>query len=166
LKNIHKEGLILWKKIGSILLGIILILTTGCGNLEPTKANDEPVNGNEKIITTIDVQNADGTQVVLALENNTKKVVRLTFMSGKQYEINVYDKNNELVYNSSKDKMYTQAINHITLEPGEREEWADLVQQKLEPGEYKIVAKITASEISPNTIQLNELEVEKTVKIK
>lgn len=59
-------------------------------------------------------------QLVLELKNLTDETLKLEFSSGKQYDFEVHDFNNQLVWNWSHGHVFIQSYTTITLGPKEQ----------------------------------------------
>jgi len=88
----------------------------------------------------------------LVVENTGTKPHDLTFNSGQKYDFTIIDEAGREVWRWSDGLMFTQAIITETIEPGERieyvAEWTltDSEGNKVEPGDYGVIAKVMANE--------------------
>ena len=70
--------------------------------------------------SALEVTVADDVTFVFRVTNTTGEAVTLTFRSGQTGDIAVYDADtDELVWQWSSDRMFTQAIDHETIDSGE-----------------------------------------------
>lgn len=118
-----------WKVLSTIMLATLL--ATACGSEEVDKKgggsdqtgyetpieNDSKEVINDEIIST-DLQFSDG-YYTFSLKNITDKNVDLTFSSTQEYEYQIKDSNDNVVYTYSMDKMFGQQIVEKTLTAGE-----------------------------------------------
>ncbi|SER86423.1 Intracellular proteinase inhibitor [Gracilibacillus ureilyticus] len=84
-------------------------------------------------------QQQDGITFSFELVNHNEEDVTVTFPSGQQYEI-VLKKDDEVVYQFSEGKMFTEALVEETIASGESKTWEEEWQpeQELAPGEYNV----------------------------
>jgi hypothetical protein len=145
--------------IGAIL--VIFLAACGLGEQNhTTKARDTNDSANIVTVkTSVEAIKTDkGIQFEIEFENNTDQDIELTFNSGKQYEVEVEDESGKQLYLSSEGKMFTQAIQTVTVKAGEKQTWTDIWEADIESGNYNVDAKITASEVQPSSISTSELE--------
>lgn len=112
------------------ILGILIcFLAAGCSS---QGANGVPVSKsaateeqqNEMIQTAVKIEPGDKyAKFTVALKNNGSEKAEFTFMTGQKFEIEVKDLTGRNVYVYSRDRMFTQAIETIILEPGEEKVW-------------------------------------------
>ena len=70
--------------------------------------------------SVLDVTVADDVTFGFRFTNTTGEAVTLTFRSGQTGDVTVSDADtDELVWQWSDDRMFTQAISHETIDPGE-----------------------------------------------
>ena len=92
---------------------------------------------------------AEELEVSIILSNPTDRAQRYTFNSGQKFDLELIDQNGRTVYHWSRGQMFTQAIEHLTLEPGEKEEWqVKIPVEGLSSGEYTLEAYLTDRERS------------------
>jgi len=157
-------------------LFIILIfsIVTACDNKEtaPTPPDELKV---ETILHVIDSDNGKPiTQLeygkpvrfVLELINSTNSRVEYRFSSGKQYDFEVRDGSNNLVWNWAHGQTFIQSRTFITLDAGGKVKFTPLWDQKdnmgnqVAPGPYSVTGMITAP--GPD-IQKQTFTIEKPV---
>lgn len=156
-----------------ILVILVSMLTlAGCGGQNQETAPSKEVSGQqpvqeelEKIVTTLDINQANNKITFeLHVENNSDQAMKLVFSSGKKYEIKIRNEEGAEIYDSSKGKMYTQAIQELQVKPHEKTTWKETWQpDNLKSGTYKVEAAVTASQIEGGDKE--KLRVSKTFKV-
>jgi hypothetical protein len=147
----------------------ILLMTAGCGNgQDNTKEKGEPVmgdghnkneakrqekrpdNGGQGIAAgaiepSLSVLEEKSGQVLLRyeLKNQTEQVKVLQFTSGKRYDYTITDNNGNVVYEFSKEHMFMQILNNVTIKQGDSYV-QDIMIKDLPPGKYKVEVWLTA----------------------
>ncbi|MCD7034942.1 BsuPI-related putative proteinase inhibitor [Metabacillus sp. GX 13764] len=86
---------------------------------------------------------------VFTIHNPSDKGKKLVFKSGKKYEITVRDSGGKEVYRYSKGKMFTQAIEESSIQPGEtlsyQEAW-NYLKEGFPTGNYKAVIEFLGTD--------------------
>ncbi|USK34772.1 proteinase inhibitor [Bacillus sp. F19] len=138
------------KKLVFIMLGLLFLV--GCGQTAENKDEAEEVSGD---VETKEVQLAvetkespESVQINITLKNNTNEEKNFEFSSGQKYEIIITDSNGAEVYKYSKGRMFTQALQYLTLPPGESQTWQETwdkksAGKKVEAGEYTVTVLLT-----------------------
>lgn len=138
------------KKLVFIMLGLLFLV--GCGQTAENKDEAEEVSGD---VETKEVQLAvetkespESVQINITLKNNTNEEKNFEFSSGQKYEIIITDPNGAEVYKYSKGRMFTQALQYLTLPPGESQTWQETwdkksAGKKVEAGEYTVTVLLT-----------------------
>lgn len=141
------------------ILFAAVVLFTACDN-----KNDEntelPVQKRvETILDIIDSKNGKPLQVVtsgtpvrlvLELKNLTDETLSFNFSSGKQYDFEVHDANNQLVWEWSQGYSFIQTFTTITLDPKEQIKFTPVWDQKdngggqVPVGTYQVTGLIPA----------------------
>jgi Intracellular proteinase inhibitor len=138
---------------GALVLGGLI----GCGTTKDPKPNETETSGTpdsnqaEKGIvagsmepTLIKLEEKNGQPVYeYKIKNQTEKEKTFVFSSGQTIDFEIKNMNGEVVYRDSENKMYTQAIQEITLKQGE-EFSRNLVLPKLDSGSYTLTVWLTA----------------------
>ncbi|MFL8939090.1 BsuPI-related putative proteinase inhibitor [Rossellomorea oryzaecorticis] len=99
------------------------------GSMEPSLIEQEAKNG--KLVYKYKIK------------NQTEKEKTFVFSTGQTIDFEIKDKNGEVVYRDSEGKMYTQAIQEITVKQGE-EFSRSLTLPNLESGTYTLTVWLTA----------------------
>ncbi|WP_208590485.1 BsuPI-related putative proteinase inhibitor [Gracilibacillus suaedae] len=177
------------KKYISLISIILMMLLMACGSsdVEETETDDsvpvdnsteespESENANEEetqsetealsaIMENLDLKVAaeqQGTAIDFKLQliNKTEETVDLMFTSGQQFEIKLFQED-ELFYQYSEGKMFTEALVEESLEPGEFKNWAeswDMIEY-LEPGEYEVEMTLLPAEINGQQVEGEPLQ--------
>lgn len=97
----------------------------------------------------------------LALTNEGEDPLTFVFPSSQKYEILVNDKGGETVFRYSADKMFSQALQKITLAPNQTVSWTEewnfqSTGTDMKPGEYQVVAKLKATKVDGKPISDNQ----------
>ncbi|MGR3766563.1 BsuPI-related putative proteinase inhibitor [Rossellomorea sp. NS-SX7] len=138
---------------GALVLGGL----TGCGTTQDPEQKEMETNGTpesnqaEKGIVAgsmepslIEQEEKNGQPVYeYKIKNQTEKEKTFVFSSGQTIDFEVKDQNGAVVYRESENKMYTQAIQEITLKQGE-EFSRNLILPKLDSGSYTLTVWLTA----------------------
>ncbi len=140
-----------------IAFSFVLFLTA-CGtsdNSTETEQVTDPTNGEENmentVTTTIDVK--DNGDAVLLIENKSQEDLELTFTSGQEVEYQLLDKEKNVLYTYSANKMFTQMIQEKILAPNDKlEVQLDLLNElaaaNIPAGSYTLIAWSPAKEIA------------------
>lgn len=101
--------------------------------------------------TTLETQETEeGIEISFALKNISGKDLSLQFGSGQQYDIWVYDEQDNLVYQSSHGYAYTMAIIPFEMKAGEERTFQELWERKdnegkpVPDGTYRIEVMVMA----------------------
>ncbi len=90
----------------------------------------------------------------IELNNVSEQPVELTFNSGQTFEIEIFDESGVRVAYWSQDKMFTEAIHTITLQPGESKMFGDVMplvyanEHLLQQGNYQVKVKVKGYDAS------------------
>lgn len=103
---------------------------------------------------------SEGMNYQYIVKNTGDEPVTLEFTTSQQYDYEITDKNNEVVYRFSDGRSFMQVLRDVTLEPGE-EMTFDIELPELEPGDYTLTMYITAREL-PHSKQSIEFTVKET----
>ncbi|MFD2657772.1 BsuPI-related putative proteinase inhibitor [Gracilibacillus thailandensis] len=184
------------KKYFSLISIILMLLLMACGSsdVEETETDDsvpvdnsteespEPENANEEetqsetealsaIMENLDLKVAaeqQGTTINFKLQliNKNEEAVDLMFTSGQQFEIKLFQED-EVFYQYSEGKMFTEALVEESLAPGEFKNWAeswDMIEH-LEPGEYEVEMTLLPAEINGQQVEGEPLKQTITITI-
>ncbi|MCM3595268.1 BsuPI-related putative proteinase inhibitor [Metabacillus idriensis] len=133
------------KKLVFIMLGLLFLV--GCGQTAEKKDEAEEVSGDVEtkgVQLSVEAKEDDGiVQINMTVKNHTDKEKNFEFSSGQKYEIIITDPNGAEVYKYSKGRMFTQALQYLTLPPGESQTYQETWDMKsagteLETGEYTV----------------------------
>lgn len=116
---------------------------------------------------TIMLSETDSVEAYITLTNQTSEPIELTFNSGQLFDIYLYDSNDNLVNQWSSGRMFTQAFQTITLEPGQKKRFGDSIAltdlegNQLDIGSYKLKIQVkTSTKASGSLFQLIPFEAE------
>ncbi|MBW3111282.1 MULTISPECIES: BsuPI-related putative proteinase inhibitor [Bacillaceae] len=143
-----------------MMMTIILMAgLAGCGTAdenasEPTNKGTDQEAGEDMTVQkgivagamepSLTVQDAEDQNVyVYAVKNQTEQEKTFVFSSGQKIDYELKNDKGEVVYKDSKNKMYTQAIQEITVKQGE-EFSQKIVLPELESGTYTLTVWMTA----------------------
>jgi len=133
------------RSIWLILVCIISLIPVSCaaeGLLQGVKAEKDAYDLGDKVVFEF------------ALRNTGSTPLTYRFSSSKQFDLWVTQGNDEL-FRLSRGKMYTQALTHLTLQPGETKtftaEWdqRDWSGSDVGPGIYTVHAQLTTATNAP-----------------
>ncbi|MFC4403226.1 BsuPI-related putative proteinase inhibitor [Gracilibacillus xinjiangensis] len=158
------------KKLSMLLVLLMFSFTVACGETnsetetegdqsntqekeESESAETESVMDHVEVVTEA-VQQDDGIHFRFELINQHSEDVLVTFPSGKQYDI-IVKKGDELVYQYSDDKVFTEALVEETIESGESKVWEEVWQpgQEVEPGEYSVEMQLLPSKLGQEDVE-------------
>ena len=141
---------------------IIIILLTGmagCGTADesdsqPVKKETEQGAGEDisvqkgivagDMVPSLTKKDADGQSVyVYSVKKQTEQEKTFSFSSGQTIDYELRNEKGEIVYKDSKNKMYTQALQDITVKQGEAFS-REIVLPKVESGSYTLTVWMTA----------------------
>ena len=151
-------------KLGILFVATVLLVACdnkNDGNTEP------PVQKRvETLLSIIDSTNGKPlrevtlgmpVRLVLELKNLTNETLSFSFSSGKQYDFEVHDSNNQLVWKWSQGQSFIQTFTSITLGPKEQIKFTPVWDQKdnegsqVPLGTYQVTGLIPT--LSPETIE-------------
>lgn len=93
---------------------------------------------------TLDAIVDDAVEFVFHVVNTGTNPVEVTFRTGQDADIAVYDADTaDLVWRWSDDKLFTQAIERTSLDPGQTTEYS-YTWEHPSPGQYTAVASLAA----------------------
>ncbi|WP_138420483.1 BsuPI-related putative proteinase inhibitor [Aquibacillus sediminis] len=152
-----------------LVLGSLLTLTlAACGTTgaeEPgeKQAGEEQVEENTVSMENVELSTdalieGDQAKFVLELENTNEEDVDLLMPSGKKYEIVVTNDEGEEVYRYSEGKMFTQALETVTIPADDKvaweEEWDLHSEDELvEEGEYNVDFTVVVNEFDGEEVE-------------
>ncbi|WP_223669641.1 BsuPI-related putative proteinase inhibitor [Kangiella shandongensis] len=90
-------------------------------------------------------------EAYITLRNHSERTVSLDFRSGQTFDIYLYDEHDQLVQQWSRDRMFTQALQTIDIQPGEVKRFGDEVElidqngKPLDIGTYRLKVEIVGS---------------------
>lgn len=147
------------KKIVKVLsTAVIAIALAGCGTAANTTENEDANTGSENenngivagsIVPALTKEVNGNHQYIFQLKNDKTEDVTLSMNSSMFFDYQLIDSEGTVVYQDSKNKMYTQMLQEKTLKPGEILEMEiDATEglSKLPAGTYTLNAWSTANE--------------------
>lgn len=142
-----------------MMMIIILIGMAGCGTADENDSQQvkkETEQGAGEVISvqkgivagemepSLTKKDADGQSVyVYSVKNQTEQEKTFSFSSGQTIDYELRNEKGEIVYKDSKNKMYTQALQEITVKQGEAFS-REIVLPKVESGSYTLTVWMTA----------------------
>ncbi|AUZ28651.1 proteinase inhibitor [Bacillus subtilis] len=94
---------------------------------------------NQEVVLSVDaIQEPEQIKFNMSLKNQSERAVEFQFSTGQKFELVVYDSEHKERYRYSKDKMFTQAFQNLTLESGETYDFSDVWKEVPEPGTYEV----------------------------
>ncbi|CAM3828572.1 BsuPI-related putative proteinase inhibitor [Alkalicoccus chagannorensis] len=95
---------------------ILLFVMSAC-----SRADEAP-----EAYVTVDVQEAEEALVVMVtLENIGEDPIRLDFRDGQMLDFHIVNAGQEVIYSYGDDRMFTQALETVLLQPGETKEFRE-----------------------------------------
>jgi len=107
-----------------LIMSAALVLFAACDNKNSGSTEPPVTKTIESLLDIIDAANGKPLQevstgrpvrLVLELKNLTDKTLTLDFSTGKQYDFEVHDSNNQLIWTWSRGKAFIQASTKIIL---------------------------------------------------
>ena len=153
-----KGGLQMNKMLKILSTTVIAIALAGCGTAADTTEDENTNTGSENedngivagsIVPALTKDVNGNHQYVFQLKNDKAEDVTLTMNSSMFFDYQLIDSDGTVVYQDSKNKMYTQMLQEKTLKPGEILEMEiDATEglSKLPAGTYTLNAWSTANE--------------------
>ncbi|WP_202078511.1 BsuPI-related putative proteinase inhibitor [Caldalkalibacillus salinus] len=161
----------LW--IGVTLLLGSMVMASACGQTNSTIGDpgtgegDDSENKNLPVETSLKVSQEENVlQFEIELVNNSGESIELPFSSGQQFEVIVYDENDEVLYQYSEGKSFTMALENLQLEANESEVWTDewTIENDVTAGDtLTVVADVVIAEQEDYAISAEQLQVTETV---
>ncbi|MGG4167778.1 BsuPI-related putative proteinase inhibitor [Rossellomorea vietnamensis] len=143
------------------MMMLIILITgmAGCGAADQNDSQPEK-NGTEQgagedisvqkgivageMEPSLTKKDANGQSVyVYSVKNQTEQEKTFSFSSGQTIDYELRNEKGEIVYKDSKNKMYTQALQEITVKQGEAFS-REIVLPKVESGSYTLTVWMTA----------------------
>lgn len=78
----------------------------------------------------------ESTEMVARVTLKASEPIQLTFPSGQNTDLRIYNERGESVYIWSADKLFSQAVREVTIQPGERSWVMQAPLSRLAPGRY------------------------------
>ncbi|MCA1022527.1 BsuPI-related putative proteinase inhibitor [Halobacillus litoralis] len=168
------------KNVSAGILGLALLFAAGCSNQSEVKqaeGEESGEAGSEEITedqqTEIDMEGLieqmvmDAEVVVdsgevsfqFSLKNTGEDPVVLGFTSSQKYEIQVKDKEGEVVYTYSADQMFAQGLTTEEVEAGALLEASETWPADIEPGDYEATMTFLVDTINDQPLDANPFEV-------
>ncbi|MCH1625844.1 BsuPI-related putative proteinase inhibitor [Ferdinandcohnia quinoae] len=170
------------QKLFLLLLSIMTIfIFSGCGAKEVKPVNsgeditkEQPIddkepglveNPIEKLETNVEIEpNESEANIIITLKNTSENSVNIIFPSGQKFDFVITNEAGHEVYSYSIDKSFVQVLEEIELKAGTEESWVEKWDyttndgERLPAGEYKISAKVTASQVNEQKVASNDLQ--------
>ncbi len=150
-----------------ILLLTCSLLLSGCGannekEIKPTPSTKQTIEQNNdidisKLSTKLEVTEANGLVTMrYSLRNGDTIPAKLTFPSAQIIDYTIKNAQGEVIYQSSKDLSYAQAITDVTIPEEKAQVWQEqvnLADKNLPFGNYEVTANIVAKSINDKDVQ-------------
>lgn len=124
------------KWLFGLLLPVILLI--GCssqsGQKEPAEEVSGEMNEQQAELAVNPVQTDQQIEFQMSLKNKSESPIDFTFSSGQKFELTVHDQHHKELYRYSKDKMFTQAFQTVTLMPNETYDFSDVWKKRARSG--------------------------------
>jgi hypothetical protein len=148
------------KQFGLLLLVLIL---AACGQNVSGEPEDQTGDAERILETVLEAeQNVDVVLFNIQLTNLKDEAIELMLSSGQKFEITVKDEDGNVVYRYSDDKVFTQALETLTLKGGETIVWEDEwhlsdAEQDLKDGIYIVQAEVLVYQEDAESIAKEDL---------
>lgn len=145
------------KRIWGVFSIFIILLLASCGtsNSDPTTGGDPQPQEDKTLLTKLEV-NEDGN-ASFTIKNETEVEKTLIYPSGQEIEYQLLDKENNIVYTYSANKMFTLMLQEKVLKPNEEIAIPLDLQTELAEvpaGSYTLIAWSTSKELSEQKEQV------------
>ncbi len=121
--------------------------------------NSNDINKTIDIKLTLDQQKIEEEKflnIEITLYNQTNEKITLEFSTSQKYNILIKDKNNNVIYNWEKGKMFTQAFTYKSIEADSSIKFAERINiSDLKEGTYNLILNMKANNY---TIKNEEVE--------
>lgn len=164
-----------------LILFIALLTIAGCGTAEQNVNGNSGGDTSQEVTnpsidladfeTNVKVNKTNGKAIfTLSFTNKGEEPAELTFSSGQTFEVVVKDTTGKEVYRYSIDKSFIQALQTVTVEPGDTLTYEDqwdytIAGERVPAGEYKVVGTIIPMEINGHQIEDEPFKGEATFTI-
>lgn len=140
------------RPFAAIATALLLAACSTAGEGDPAAGDAEPdvpaAAGELHAVLTLDgdrVAPGDSIPLAITVVNATMDTAVLEFPSTQRYDLWVYRPDGESAWNWAMDKLFAQVIGQEAIAPADTLTFRDAAQAPAEPGEYRVVATITAS---------------------
>ncbi|ADH99026.1 BsuPI-related putative proteinase inhibitor [Salisediminibacterium selenitireducens] len=92
------------------LAGTMLVLV-GCGTEQTDEQTGEDHMNGEDVTAEVEANGENGDlHILITLNNQSSETVDLTFRSGHQFDVRIYDEDDEKLYDFAEGMMFTEAL--------------------------------------------------------
>ncbi|WP_083270636.1 BsuPI-related putative proteinase inhibitor [Bacillus marinisedimentorum] len=150
-----------------VLAAALLLLAAGCGSEKSAPVNGSDSDDEKQKAGGLEVSGEaapgeDAVAFTITIANKGDNESDIEFTSGQKFEIIVTDSAGNEVYRYSDGRMFTQALETITLKPGESKSWSDEWKtEQAAAGEYEAALTVTASKVDGEEAEPEKLTVVK-----
>jgi hypothetical protein len=134
------------------ICGCVLVVLSACGGGgEEMLQRAEPVGGRLVVSVTADAQRYSGDDAIgltLGVRNNSDSSVVLQFATGQRYDFTILTAEGDTAWSWSADRNFTQVLGQETVQPGQGLLFRRQVQPGLKSGTFRLVGRITASNLA------------------
>ncbi|MFC7321190.1 BsuPI-related putative proteinase inhibitor [Halobacillus campisalis] len=136
-------------------------------------SNSESEEPSDNIVALIEqltfeaevVQGKDGIMAEFSITNDAEEPVILGFNSSLKYDVIVENQDGEEVYKYSEGQAFTQQLTMEELEPGEKLEANETVNEELPPGDYNVTMTFLVTSINDQPFESKPFEISKQTTI-
>ncbi len=143
-----------------LIMSAVLVLFAACDNKNGGSTEPPVTKTIETLLDILDAANGKPLQevtpgrpvrLVLELKNLTDKPLTLNFSTGKQYDFEVHDSNNQLIWAWSRGKVFIQAATKIILGPKEQIKFTPDWDQRDNEGRQVVAGTYQVTGLIPTT---------------
>lgn len=92
------------------LAGSMLVLA-GCGTDQTEEHTEEEQMNGEDVFAEVEANEENGDlHIAITLKNQSSETVDLTFRSGHQFDVRIYNEDDEKLYDFAEGMMFTEAL--------------------------------------------------------
>jgi hypothetical protein len=146
---------------------IFLLFFAGCSKDEETgKSGEEPKVSHQLVPTLSIQQNNESIYFLFAIENKSNHTVSLNFPNAKMFDITVTDASGKQHYQYSKGKNYDQKSKKVQIKAKTSHLWKaewNVLSNERQAGIYKVEARLTPNDISPGSLEMEDVSITETM---
>lgn len=145
----------------------LLIIGFVIGYVIPSEAYGEPLTQNKATESfqffTNPIAGPEEAIIEIYLTNTSQETLEFESNTSQWYEIIIMNQKDEIVYKYSEGRFFLQALQYLTLKPGQTKTWVDTWKypdrKKITPGKYKVTVQLKAKLINKDHLHVQHENV-------